>query len=196
MKKTGLITIWWFLLILSACNYSGSGKSSDEDSLNKKVPLKESTMVDVDKRVVKHVDNLVDHYLTIKDALVKTDSSGAKAGAVLILREIKSFDTMILKIEHRKEYNNFIGKISESAMNIAGISDIEAERSAFSTLTDNLIGIVKAFGYKKTIYRLHCPMAFNRQGADWLSLEKEIRNPYYGKNMLECGSVEEAFERR
>ncbi|MBN2863319.1 MAG: DUF3347 domain-containing protein [Bacteroidales bacterium] len=27
------------------------------------------------------------------------------------------------------------------------------------------------------------------KGADWLSLEKEIRNPYFGKSMLSCGEV-------
>jgi membrane fusion protein, copper/silver efflux system len=33
-------------------------------------------------------------------------------------------------------------------------------------------------------------MADSNKGADWLSLEKEIRNPYYGDAMLSCGSVE------
>ena len=32
-------------------------------------------------------------------------------------------------------------------------------------------------------------MAFNNRGADWLSNEAQIRNPYFGDKMMKCGSV-------
>jgi Cu(I)/Ag(I) efflux system membrane fusion protein len=32
-------------------------------------------------------------------------------------------------------------------------------------------------------------MANNNKGAVWLSMEEEIRNPYYGDAMLTCGSL-------
>jgi Cu(I)/Ag(I) efflux system membrane fusion protein len=32
-------------------------------------------------------------------------------------------------------------------------------------------------------------MANNNNGAIWLSTEKDIKNPYYGDDMLTCGSV-------
>jgi Cu(I)/Ag(I) efflux system membrane fusion protein len=32
-------------------------------------------------------------------------------------------------------------------------------------------------------------MADSNKGADWLSLEKEISNPYFGKSMINCGEV-------
>jgi Cu(I)/Ag(I) efflux system membrane fusion protein len=38
-------------------------------------------------------------------------------------------------------------------------------------------------------YIQKCPMANNNKGAVWLSMEEEIRNPYYGDAMLTCGSV-------
>ncbi|HNK84737.1 MAG TPA: mercury transporter, partial [Flavobacteriales bacterium] len=41
------------------------------------------------------------------------------------------------------------------------------------------------------IYLDHCPM-YNG-GADWLSREKAIKNPYYGSSMLTCGSVKETI---
>jgi hypothetical protein len=34
-------------------------------------------------------------------------------------------------------------------------------------------------------------MAFDDQGADWLSAEEQIRNPYFGDKMLKCGLVEQ-----
>jgi Cu(I)/Ag(I) efflux system membrane fusion protein len=46
----------------------------------------------------------------------------------------------------------------------------------------------------KPVYVQHCPMADNNKGADWLSLEKEIRNPYFGSSMLTCGEVTKEFK--
>ncbi|NJN26228.1 MAG: DUF3347 domain-containing protein [Cyclobacteriaceae bacterium] len=34
-------------------------------------------------------------------------------------------------------------------------------------------------------------MAFNDEGAFWLSKEEEIYNPYFGDKMLKCGRMEE-----
>ena len=41
----------------------------------------------------------------------------------------------------------------------------------------------------ETLYVQKCPMANSYKGAIWLSTEKEIKNPYYGDEMLSCGSV-------
>jgi Cu(I)/Ag(I) efflux system membrane fusion protein len=39
------------------------------------------------------------------------------------------------------------------------------------------------------VFELYCPMAFNNKGAAWLQPDKEIRNPYFGAQMLSCGEV-------
>jgi Cu(I)/Ag(I) efflux system membrane fusion protein len=38
-------------------------------------------------------------------------------------------------------------------------------------------------------------MAFDNKGAFWLSEIEEIRNPYFGKEMLSCGEVIETYRR-
>ena len=43
-------------------------------------------------------------------------------------------------------------------------------------------------------YLDHCPMANDGKGANWLSREKNIKNPYYGKAMLTCGKVTETLK--
>jgi hypothetical protein len=37
-------------------------------------------------------------------------------------------------------------------------------------------------------------MAQDGKGAMWLSESKEIKNPYFGDKMMECGSVEEEIQ--
>ncbi len=38
-----------------------------------------------------------------------------------------------------------------------------------------------------------CPMAFDNKGADWLQMDEDIRNPYFGASMLKCGEVVEVI---
>jgi hypothetical protein len=49
-----------------------------------------------------------------------------------------------------------------------------------------MIALTKQFKLSdKPVYVQYCPMA----DGSWLSDEKQIVNPYYGKSMLSCGSV-------
>jgi Cu(I)/Ag(I) efflux system membrane fusion protein len=36
----------------------------------------------------------------------------------------------------------------------------------------------------------HCPMALEGKGAKWLQAGEQLRNPYFGAEMLTCGTVE------
>jgi Cu(I)/Ag(I) efflux system membrane fusion protein len=37
-------------------------------------------------------------------------------------------------------------------------------------------------------------MADDNKGADWLSTEESIKNPYYGQSMLTCGEVTDTIK--
>lgn len=67
--------------------------------------------------------------------------------------------------------------------------DIEAARKAFEPVSNFLIAVVEANGLPDGIelIRAHCPMAFDLDGADWLQKPGDLRNPYFGAMMLECG---------
>ena len=68
--------------------------------------------------------------------------------------------------------------------------DIEEQRNQFDFLSQAIINSVKAFGTNdKSYYVQYCPMAKDNQGADWLSTEEQIRNPYFGDKMMKCGTV-------
>ena len=42
----------------------------------------------------------------------------------------------------------------------------------------------------------HCPMAFGDVGAYWLARDRTIANPYLGKSMPTCGTIEETLAAR
>ncbi len=73
---------------------------------------------------------------------------------------------------------------------VADAASVEEQREQFGFLSQALINTLTAFGVADdTFYVQHCPMAFDGAGANWLSEEAAIRNPYYGEAMLTCGST-------
>ena len=74
------------------------------------------------------------------------------------------------------------------------LQDIEELRTQFAFFSEALIYAVKAFGIPEgKLYVEHCPMAMDNEGADWISKEKKIRNPYFGEKMMTCGTVEDTI---
>lgn len=83
-----------------------------------------------------------------------------------------------------------ITQLASQLKEIGSKSDLEGQREVFVSLSQNMIQIGQQIsGLDGKLYVQHCPMANNDKGANWLSLEEEIRNPYYGDAMLTCGSV-------
>jgi len=48
--------------------------------------------------------------------------------------------------------------------------------------------MVAITGTQVKLYEQFCPMYDG--GTAWLSTKEEIRNPYYGSQMLKCGKVQ------
>jgi hypothetical protein len=92
-------------------------------------------------------------------------------------------------------YDEIEAHLKEHAEQIAGgASDIKAQRLQFVTLSDKTYELVKAFGAGQPVYHIHCPMARDKPGAMWVSQSKEVRNPYFGAKMPNCGTVEEEIK--
>ncbi|XFE75263.1 hypothetical protein V8V91_03475 [Algoriphagus halophilus] len=63
-------------------------------------------------------------------------------------------------------------------------------RKSFQHLSMEMVTMTELFhAYSGTLYVQHCPMADSNKGADWLSLDQNIVNPYFGQSMLTCGEV-------
>ncbi|MDF9795631.1 hypothetical protein OKW21_000894 [Catalinimonas alkaloidigena] len=126
---------------------------------------------------VKKVGSVVDGYLKLKDALVASDAEEAKEYAVATLGVVDAIA---------------MPEVQQSVKEIAATTDIEEQRKVFEHFTIHLYRDLKASDANKQIlYKQYCPMAFDNQGAYWLSAQEEIRNPYFGDRMLKCGRVEE-----
>ena len=79
--------------------------------------------------------------------------------------------------------------IVKAAKSLEAAGTLEAAREAFGPLSDAVVAAAKAEGWQGLdgVKLAYCPMA-NRS---WLQKEDAIRNPYYGSQMLTCGSFKD-----
>ncbi len=134
-------------------------------------------------------------YLKVKDAFVASDAALVKVEAGNTKKIIKAIDAKMLTGPALNDWSNYSNNLDMALAEILATDDIEAQRTAFSSLSDNLYKSIKAYGLDTaTAYYDFCPMAFNNQGAFWLSDNKEIHNPYFGDKMLTCGRVTEELK--
>jgi len=138
---------------------------------------------------------LVEAYLPLKDALVATDAAASAEKARTFFTQLEAVDMSLVSGEAHEYWMQQQNALASHAQNITQQDDIEAQRKQFDFLSQALISTVKAFGVSQDkLYVQHCPMAFDDAGANWLSREEAILNPYFGEKMLRCGWVEEVLE--
>lgn len=136
-----------------------------------------------------HLGNIISSYLSVKDDLVLSDPKAVAQSAAFFKRATTGFDKSYLTLNQKKVYDSYFEKIYVQMENLSELSDIEKQRNVFADLTQNIYQLALAFGYNNTLFNNECPMAQNGQGANWLSAEPEIKNPYYGASMLSCGKI-------
>lgn len=126
-------------------------------------------------------DQLLKAYLNLKDALVLSDAAKAQAAAK--------------QLQSQLQQGNSPENALKMADSIAVNSDLKMQRLTFTNLSNTLIPVFrKAALANGAFYVQFCPMANEGNGGYWLAAEEEVRNPYYGDEMLNCGEVKETIK--
>jgi hypothetical protein len=186
-KLKSTIALASIIALSFACEQKA--KESNEEMNQEGMELNEATNSGVEKISTNNVTitfsdpnvtKITEAYLTLKDELVATNGEKAKEAAKSLLMILKNSDTQTkesLKIEVEA---------------IANTTEPEVQRVVFDLVSQQILVLVKsAIVTEGKLYKQYCPMAKNNEGAFWLSASDQIRNPYFGDKMLNCGSVEE-----
>ncbi len=158
------------LMLVIACG-NGSGKSESN---------KVSSDIEVYKASHNEARPIVEVYFRVAEALVASDLDQANHFAMEYtdLLTDPSFDNY-------KEVKNVVKDFAEAR-------SLEDKRVVFSRLSQEVYHLVKNGNLPKgELFLMHCPMAFDNKGANWISFRKEVLNPYFGDEMLGCGSIVE-----
>ncbi len=140
---------------------------------------------------------VVGTYYQLKNALVATNAAQATEAS----KQLQAVtDSMVAYLQtdstNKAALQPYLDTIVAQTKVIGAETDPKCERQrvAFSPLSDNMFALLKSVDVKNAgVYKQFCPMAFNDKGASWLSDVDEIKNPYFGKKMLECGEVQDSL---
>ncbi len=149
---------------------------------------------DVDGTIATQLNQLTQQYLHLKNGMVASNNAEAKAGAKGILDAVVTIDTLKLTSAQKPIFIAQIETIRANAKHILDSDDIDRQREYLNSLSQSIYHLAKSFGSKQTLYYAFCPMANNSNGGYWVSETEEIKNPYFGDNMLTCGEVNETIK--
>lgn len=127
------------------------------------------------------IESVLPSYFELKDALVAGNAKGVPAAATELSTQLGELSAPEAK------------QAATQAAAVAKAKTLKDQRAQFAVLSESLYRLTKASEPSSTVYYQHCPMYNKGKGANWLSQEKAIRNPYYGEQMLTCGSVVETL---
>lgn len=145
-----------------------------------------SMVMDFPVEVKNSFKTILDAYLKLKDALVASNPQEAQRFAKKGTEETQK----VVGMQMDPKEETYFSMLANHFSAISSESSLAGQRNQFVLLSEQMVEIGNQMqGMGQTIYVQKCPMANQNEGANWLSLEKEIRNPYYGDDMLTCGSV-------
>ena len=140
------------------------------------------------------INRVLNAYIQLKDALVKSDGASSSSASKTLLTSIQEVNMSELNTETHTQWMKVVNELKEAAEHISETKEITHQRDHFMSLSKNLYAVIKVSKSEMPIYYQFCPMANKGKGANWLSLENKIKNPYYGNQMLTCGKVVETIQ--
>ncbi|RQO74827.1 hypothetical protein DBR43_05450 [Pedobacter sp. KBW06] len=176
-------------LFLAACSNSSSTTSPSDSTQNTDTT---ASLTSSEKTKPAPADGIINGYLQLKNALVADDDKAAAEAGNAMMKAMAAFDKTTLSAEQAKIYGDIEGAVKEHAEHIGeNVGNIHHQREHFESLSQDIYDLAKAVGTGQKLYFDHCPMYNGKKGANWLSETKEIKNPYLGKSMPDCGSLKE-----
>lgn len=175
---------------LAACNSGGNQNEGDAvavDGVAEPGPTPVESIQDGTLGV--GIPVYVQQYMDVKNALFNDNYEQAKQAASdfnKTLQGLNGTETMLSDAQKKE--------LQQSANKLAQAKDIASMRNQFSAVSGQLYQVVQNKDMtNEKLYWQHCPMAMNGKGANWLSMEEQVQNPYMGQKMPRCGSVQETI---
>lgn len=193
LRTTTILAIALLSLTMMSCKDGNKVQKSEESHTEMKHDnsdghhdneKKEATMSsnqDINTEII------LKDYFNLKDVLVNDDEAKAKELGATLAKSLVNLDFSLYTETQKIELKDIIKDALEHAEHIAK-SPIDHQREHFKVLSKDVIDMVAITGTKNTLYQQFCPMYDG--GSAWLSMSKDVKNPYYGSKMLTCGKVQ------
>lgn len=169
--------------------------SEQNDTATSTAPVDTLTKAAEKSDVKEQVQNfsiapIVKDYLALKNALVADNDKAAASAGKQLFSTLKNVDMKSIPANKHKQYMEIAENAKENAEHIGdNAGKIDHQREHLASLSKDVSDLIALFGTTQKLYQDYCPMYNDGKGAVWISEAKAIKNPYYGSQMLTCGSV-------
>lgn len=141
-----------------------------------------------------NLEKLFHIYFALKNALADDAPEKARVHGRALKEQLNIIGKHSIDGEHHLFWMEQYDAMEESIEKLVNASDKENMRAYFEPLSETFIETARTLGaIGQTWFVAFCPMYDNDRGAYWLSEFEQIKNPYFGSMMLDCGQVHETI---
>jgi hypothetical protein len=190
-RNSLLLTLVGALLLTSSCQ---NNATTSEENTSATTVAESAARPAYESPVAfqEQVKEIWTAYVALKDALVASNAEQASEKATAVQSALQRADSTGLSSEAKAIWKGQVQELTVPLSAIQQTKEMEQQRMAFEKVSEATLKLMQDWGAKgATIYKQYCPMALDNKGAFWLSDESQIRNPYFGDEMLKCGEVQE-----
>jgi len=140
--------------------------------------------------VSNNIDKITTAYLGVKDALVASDGTATQSRAKELFALLSAQPDKGLNPAQQKTLSSYIDKLKYDSRHMSETTTVDHQREHFASLSKNMYEVLKKLKLNTTtLYEQYCP----DKDSYWLSESSAIKNPYWGRVMLTCGTVKETL---
>jgi len=140
-------------------------------------------------------------YAGLKESLVEEKADEAAKQASDLLNVLKGVSPEPLDDKGRKTWTELSGTMIDSLSSITDAKEVTVQRKVFDVVSESFARMLMAFRHSagEAVTVFFCPKVFDGQGAYWVELGRERRNPYFSRSttddqhLAECGEVVETI---
>src|SRR6516225_5685882 len=128
-------------------------------------------------------------YDRIHESLAKDQIDGVAAQGVSLRASIRQLISSTPELMKEEGYRNTLAKLRRSAEGFDA-RNLEDARAQFGFFSADLIAFLKLYPAlaEHPIYTITCPM-WKESPAQWVQTTAQVKNPFFGKQMPDCGQV-------
>ena len=135
-----------------------------------------------------------DTYFKLKDAFILSDATAAATQSSALLSSINAVQMEQLEMDVHMVWMKVLNNLKTEIEIISKTNNLKIQRNQLNLVSQNIFSLMKVSKTETTTYYQFCPMFNSGKGANWISKESEIKNPYYGSMMLSCGKTVETIK--
>ncbi len=180
---------------MSKMDMGGSKKKTSKTKKTKPTSNKERK-AKVNTEFQNQLSAVYDDYLKLKNAFVASNEAEINKDADITLKSVKNVDMKLVEGSAHLTWMSIEEVIVNNLNGIIQMKGIEMKRKHFSIISNKIYELLEQFGKTNgtPLYYQYCPMAFNNEGAYWISGSKKIINPYFtDDSMRVCGETKKTI---